>query len=71
MSALKHILAATDLSAPARHAAERAAMLATQCGAGLSVVHVAQRAPMERLQQLVTAGSLPADLDQRLLGSAR
>ena len=71
MSALKHILAATDLSAPARHAAERAAMLATQCGAGLSVVHVAQRAPMERLQQLVTAGSLPADLDQRLLGIAR
>ena len=71
MSALKHILAATDLSAPARQPAERAAMLATQCGAGLSVVHVAQRAPMERLQQLVTAGSLPADLDQRLLGSAR
>ena len=70
MTALTHILAATDLSAPARHAAERAAMLSRQCAAPLELVHVAQRAPMERLQQLVGAVSLPADLDQRLLDGA-
>lgn len=71
MAVLTHILAATDLSTPARHAAQRAALLVRQNSACLDLVHVAQQAPMARLQQLVSAGSLPADLDQRLLGSAQ
>lgn len=71
MASLTHILAATDLSTPARHAAQRAALLARQNGARLDLVHVAQQAPMARLQRLASAGSLPADLAQRLLDSAK
>ena len=71
MAALTHILTATDLSTPARQAAQRAALLAQQSGARLDLLHVAQQAPMARLQQLVSTGALPADLDQRLLNSAQ
>lgn len=39
MSPLKTILAATDLSAPARHAADRAARLAQETGASLVLLH--------------------------------
>lgn len=52
MASLTHILAATDLSPPARHAAQRAALLARQNGTRLDLVHVAQQAPMARLQEL-------------------
>lgn len=71
MAALTHILTATDLSTPGTHAAQRAALLAQQSGARLDVLHVAQQAPMARLQQLVSTGALPANLDQRLLDSAQ
>lgn len=69
MTILKQLLAATDLSAPARHAAERAARIAAEGGAALDLVHVASVAPLEKLRRLV--GSLPAALEQQLLESAR
>jgi nucleotide-binding universal stress UspA family protein len=40
MTALRSLVAATDFSAPARHAAERAALIAKTHGAHLTVVHV-------------------------------
>lgn len=40
MNHLERVLAATDLSAPARHAAERAALVAKDAGASLGLVHV-------------------------------
>ena len=63
MSPIRHVLAATDLPAPARHAAERAAALARSLGATLDLVHVAPAPPLERLRRLV--GDFPEDLAQR------
>lgn len=69
MASLKSILAATDFSAPARHAAERAALLAGELGATLDLIHVAAPAPMEKLRHLL--GELPAEIEQRLIGASR
>ena len=69
MHQLKHILAATDLSAPARHAVERAALVSQDTAASLDLLHVANLAPLERLRQLM--GATPADLEQRVLEAAR
>jgi nucleotide-binding universal stress UspA family protein len=69
MAALKNILAATDFSAPARHAAERAARLARNVGAGVALIHVATPAPMEKLRHLL--GELPAEIEQRLVDASR
>lgn len=49
MSRLGPILAATDFSAPARHAAERAALVAQETGAPLTLMHVL---PGDALQEL-------------------
>lgn len=68
MPKLQRLLAATDLSAPARHAADRAAMLARQTNASLDLVHVASLAPLEKLRRLVNA--VPATLEQQLLDTA-
>ena len=45
------ILAATDLSAPARHAADRAARLAHETGAALSLMHVLPGGALHELRQ--------------------
>ena len=45
-------LAATDLSAPARHAAQRAAMLARQTGGQLELVHVLEISALTELKRL-------------------
>ncbi|MDO9195925.1 universal stress protein [Rhodoferax sp.] len=66
---LNHILAATDLSAPARHAVERAALVSKDTAATLDLLHVANLAPLERLRQLM--GATPADMEQRVLDAAR
>lgn len=68
MSTLQRLLAASDLSAPARHAADRAAMLARQTKASLELVHVASLAPLEKLRRLVNA--VPATLEQQLLDTS-
>ena len=52
MNHLNTLLAATDLSASSRHAAQRAAMLARQTGARLELVHVLHKSALDELQRL-------------------
>lgn len=63
------LLAATDLSAHARHAAERAAMISQSTGAPLDLLHVANLAPLAQLRQLLGADA--PDLGSRVLATAR
>lgn len=51
------ILAATDLSAPSRHAAIRAAALARQSGGTLDLVHVLEKKALAELRNLLGAES--------------
>lgn len=69
MNRLNRILAATDLSAPARHAVERAALVSKDTATALELLHVADLAPLERLRQLM--GTTSADMEQRVLDAAR
>lgn len=69
MTPFKRLLAATDLSAPARHAADRAALLARELDASLDLLHVVNPAPIEKLRQLVA--DIPAELGQRVLDATR
>jgi len=69
MTQLTRLLATTDLSAPARHAADRAALLASEARASLALLHVASLAPLEKLRRLVAA--LPPGLEQHVLDVAR
>lgn len=47
------ILAGTDLSAPARHATDRAFHLAAETGAQLTLMHAVQQSAIEALQKLL------------------
>lgn len=69
MNEMNCILAATDLSAPARHGVERAALVSKDMAAPLELLHVANLGPLERLRQLM--GVTPADMEQRVLDVAR
>jgi nucleotide-binding universal stress UspA family protein len=76
MSSITSILAATDLSAPARHAAERAARLAAEHQASLTLLHVVPAAPLQDLRGWLGAGSDAAariehEAAQALAGLAR
>ncbi len=53
MAGLINLLAATDFSSSARHAAERAALIAVETGARLDLLHVLSLAPLQELQRLV------------------
>lgn len=48
-----HILAATDLSAPSRHAMDRAFRLAAETGAQLTLMHAVQQGAIDELQKLI------------------
>ena len=50
---LHTLLVATDLSAPSRFTAQRAAMLAQQIGAKLEFVHVLDKKELNELQRLL------------------
>lgn len=65
----RRLLAATDLSAPARHAAERAALTARQLQAGLDLLHVTSLPTIDRFRQFVA--ELPAGALDRLMDDAR
>lgn len=52
MNSQQTLLVATDLSAPSRHAAQRAAMLAQQAGARLELAHVLERGALDELRRL-------------------
>lgn len=69
MNPINRIVAATDLSAAARHAAERAALVSKDTSATLELLHVANLAPLERLRQFM--GASPADMEARVLDAAR
>lgn len=69
MVRLQRLLAATDLSAPARHAAERAAAMARATGAALDLVHVAAFSRLDELRRLVS--TLPPDLSERMREQAK
>lgn len=58
MKPISHLLAATDLSAPARHAVARAALLAADAGARLGLTHVVNLGALDTLRSLL---SNPAD----------
>ena len=68
MSTTRTLIAATDLSAPARHAAERAAQLAERHpGARLTLAHVVSAGALDALRRLLAgeAGALESELLQR------
>lgn len=69
MTALRTLLAATDLSAPSRHAAQRAALLAREAGARLELLHVVEAGALEQLRHLL--GQQAAPVAERLLAEAR
>jgi nucleotide-binding universal stress UspA family protein len=62
------ILAATDFSAPSRHAADRAARLAQELGAPLSLMHVTPGSTLQDLRQWLGAGHA---MEQALRDDAR
>jgi nucleotide-binding universal stress UspA family protein len=53
---LSPILAATDFSGPARHAADRAARLAHETGASLTLMHVLPGGALQELRQWLGSG---------------
>ena len=69
MHQFDRILAATDLSAPARHAAERAALVSKEAGAPLDLLHVANFDTLERLRLLINVA--PDDMLARVLDTAQ
>lgn len=62
-------LAATDLSAPSRHAAQRAAMLARQTGGKLALIHVLEKDALIELRRLFAPNA--EALEQSMLALAR
>lgn len=68
MTRLGPILVATDLSAHARHATDRAARLAHETGAPLSLLHVLPGAALQELRQWLGTGH---DMAQRLRDEAQ
>ncbi len=69
MKRLARILAATDLSAPARHAVDRAFRVAAETGAELSLIHVVSQGALDALRAAL--GLEAAPVEQRLLDDAR
>ena len=67
MSPLRHIVAATDLSPSARHAADRAAQLARATGASLTLLNSLGGSAWEDLRRLLASD----DVEQAMTGKAR
>lgn len=65
MNQLKRILVATDLSTPARHAVERAALVSKDISASLDLLHVTSLALLDRLRSLMSG--TPVDIEQQVL----
>ncbi len=69
MNRLHTLLAATDLSAPSRHAVQRSAMLARETGARLELVHVLEKSALNELKRLF--GEDSQALQERIRSQAR
>lgn len=67
MESMKRLLVATDLSRPACHAVERAAVLARDLEAHLDILHVMELSTLDKLRRLV--GDLPEEFEASLLES--
>lgn len=68
MTCWTKVLAVTDLSEPALHATERAAMFSAAAQMGLELLHVADLAPLERMR--VAMKVTPDQFKRRLLARA-
>ena len=66
---LKQLLAATDLSAPSRHAVDRGFRIASATGASYSVMHAIELDMIDALRELI--GDDTADVKQKLENQAR
>jgi nucleotide-binding universal stress UspA family protein len=62
MNPLRAIVAATDFSAPSRHAAQRAALLAQASGATLTLTHTVGGSALEDLRRWLGAGDASTDV---------
>ncbi|MEP6588883.1 MAG: universal stress protein [Polaromonas sp.] len=67
MNVLRSILAATDFSAPSRHAADRAARLAHEPGLQMTLMHVVSNRAVDELRHWLGVGHLA---EQHLLAEA-
>ena len=65
---IRSIVGATDLSAPAHRAVDRAAMLAREASAALTLVHAVHPTPLDQLRRWVDSGG---DAEQSILEDAR
>lgn len=65
----KQILAATDLSAPARHAVDRAFSIAAEAGAGLDITHVVSQHALDTLLRMLGVQAPP--IARHILDDAR
>jgi nucleotide-binding universal stress UspA family protein len=68
MIELRSVVAATDLSAPARRAVDRAARLARPAGASLTVVHAMNASMLDELRRWLDTGG---DVEQSILDDVR
>jgi len=68
MTDKRALVAATDLSAPSRRAVERAAMLAAQSGASLTLVHVVSAPLLDDLRRWIDTGG---DAERSILDDLR
>lgn len=58
MTGIRRILAASDLSGPARHAVDRALRVAAETGARLDVLHVVKQGAIDHLRRIL-GGAMP------------
>jgi nucleotide-binding universal stress UspA family protein len=69
MKPLTNLLAATDLSAQARHAVDRAFRVAARTGAALTLTHIVSQSALDGLRRLL--GVQAAAVEQRIFDEAR
>jgi nucleotide-binding universal stress UspA family protein len=69
MNPIRRILAATDLSGPARHAVDRAVRLADETGARLAALHVVSQGAVDGLRRML--GEDTPEVEARILDEAR
>jgi nucleotide-binding universal stress UspA family protein len=69
MNSPKRVLACSDFSVAARHAAERAALLSKSTGAPLDLLHAADVSPLQALRTLIGQGS--DDLQRLVVDAGR
>jgi nucleotide-binding universal stress UspA family protein len=67
MTSLQRIVAATDSSAPARHAVERAAQIAQATGAQLTVLHGIGGSAIDDIQRWISTGDVEREFSHKAM----